>query len=603
MCPKCFGQGALAADTGWLSSTVPEEATADNAWPEVPGWRILGLLGAGGMGRVYRAEPEKGGEPWAVKVLDARWSRDPQMTARFEAEAAALMSLEHPHIVRVLELTETEDGRLCFVMELVDGCDLERLMRADRPGPARAVDIFCKVCSAVEHAHAAGFAHRDIKPANILAGRDGMVKLGDFGLVKKAPAEGAAALASIGGFTFTTDRFGTAYYVAPEILLRGRSEGTGADVYSLGVLLHHLLAGQMPIGNYTPVSQAAGLPRAFDRVIARALEADPARRTASVREMHAAVEAAWKEHLRSTDRVLQRRRWLLGAGAVMLAAGAALGGAWWQDRRMQPPQPAAYAAPGTATPARPWENSLGMRFVPVPGVDVLVSIWETRRRDVEPFIKAEKSMIAPTWRAEHVEKPKTGPNAFYKLDVGGVLMPTGSWDDPGYPVTPEHPAIYMTVRDAQRYCLWLTWKEQGEGRLQPGQRYRLPTNAEWLAACGGEDAALRPGNRAGPEARDERWPAGWPTFKERDPFPGASPAGSFPAEAHGLFDLSGNVTEWVMDEDENTGDLPSETAARLRGPAFNDGRRFMASFAYVRPMPDKVRLPNIGFRVVLDWKE
>ncbi|HCN77289.1 MAG TPA: hypothetical protein DIT13_08870, partial [Verrucomicrobiales bacterium] len=89
-------------------------------WPELPDWQILGVLGAGGMGTVFRAQRHADGIIAALKVLDGRWSRDPLMSARFEAEADALKRLEHPNIVRVLETCEAHDGRLCIVMELVD---------------------------------------------------------------------------------------------------------------------------------------------------------------------------------------------------------------------------------------------------------------------------------------------------------------------------------------------------------------------------------------------------------------------------------------------------------------------------------------------------
>ena len=600
LCPKCFAQNALDADAGWLAA--PDAAAAaggDDVWPSLAGWRVTGVLGAGGMGRVYRAESEADGTAGALKVLDGRWSRDPLMAARFEAEALALKKLEHPNIVRVLDTGETDDGRSCLVMEFVDGCDLGRLLRGEKLTPERATDIFQKVCAAVACAHGKGFVHRDIKPANILAARDGTVKLVDFGLAKNIQGEGGDGPA-IGSFTATTDHFGTAYYLAPERMLRMQA-GPEADVYALGVLLYHLLAGQMPIGKYTPLSQAAGLPGAFDEIVGHALEADPAKRTASVRALADAVAKAWRAHQSGAERGARRRRLVSVVAFLSLVFVAAVAGAFWQRAHARPPAPPMFRAPATAAREKPWENSLGMKFVPVAGTRVLFSIWETRRRDAEPYLQAERDLRGSTWWAEEAKDiSRTPANTGYMLDVGGQLIPGATWKDPGFPVTGDHPACFVTGREAERYCLWLTWKEQNEGRLKAGQHYRLPTTAEWLAACGGASAPVRPGNRAGPEARDERWPAHWPTSDERDDFPRLSPVGSFPAEPHGLHDISGNVSEWVAEPDRDLGDVWINGRFTLRGPAFNDGGPKKSSFAFVRPVGDKQRLPNIGFRVVLE---
>ena len=598
LCAKCFARSALDHDSGWLQSKADTHSGDD--WPDVHGWRITGVLGAGGMGRVYLAESEADERIAALKLLDARWSRDPLMVARFEAEAAALMSLDLPHIVRVMELTETADGRLCMVMEHVDGCDLGRLLRSERMIPERAMDIFQKTCAAVAHAHKEGFAHRDIKPANILIGRDGIVKLGDFGLAKKIAADAGDGASAIGGFTVTTDRFGTAYYLAPEALMHRDHNGQLADVYALGVLVYHLLTGQMPLGRFTPVSELTGLPKAFDSVIAAALEADPAKRTVSATELATQAANAWQEHVQTADRTLKRKRLVMTASALAAAASLAIGGALWQRSQITAPKPPVFPSPATASESKPWENSLGMKFVPVPGTRVLFSIWETRRRDVEPFVEAERGMIAASYRKALVEHDRDRLN-IHTL-IGGRLVKTGDWNDLGFPVTPDHPACFMLSGDGPRYCQWLTWKEQTEGRLHPGQCYRLPTAAEWLIACGGEDAIPRAGNVAGPEARDADWNNNWPTFADGDPYPRLSPVGAFPAELHGLYDMSGNVCEWVLKNETQFPGIVRDVDAMLLGPDFHDGSPDMVSFKHRRPLPNGTRLPNIGFRIVLDWQ-
>ena len=598
LCAKCFARSALDHDSGWLQSQADTHSSDD--WPLVHGWRITGVLGAGGMGRVYLAEAEADERSAALKLLDARWSRDPLMVARFEAEAAALMSLDHPHIARVVELTETDDGRLCMVMEHVDGCDLGRLLRSERIAPERAMDIFQKSCAAVAHAHNEGFAHRDIKPANILIGRDGIVKLSDFGLAKKSAIDAGDGASAIGGFTVTTDRFGTAYYMAPEALLHRDHSGQLADVYALGVLLYHLLTGQMPLGRYTPVSQLTHLPKAFDPVIASALEADPAKRIASVTELAAQATNAWQAHLTAADRALYRKRVLMTVSTLAAAAALIIGGALWQRSQIKAPKHPVFVSPSTASESKPWENSLGMKFVPVPGTRVLFSIWETRRRDVEPFVEAERGMITGSYRKSLIEHDRDRLNI--QTLLGGRLVKKGDWNNLGFPVTPDHPACFMQASDGPRYCQWLTWKEQNEGRLRPGQCYRLPTAEEWLTACGGEDAIPRAGNVAGPEARDADWNDNWPTFAEGDPYPRLSPVGAFPAELHGLYDMSGNVCEWVLRHETQFPGLVRDVDAMLLGPDFHDGSPETVSFKHRRPLPKSMRLPNIGFRIVLDWQ-
>ncbi len=174
LCATCLARGALDDDSGWLIHSTARLGHGGDE-PSVEGWRILGTLGAGGMGRVFQAESDANGTQAAIKVLDQRWSDDPAMVARFQNEARLLQSLDHPNIVRLIESMETDDGRLCLVTELVQGCDLGRLLRAEKLSHERAFEIFDKVCAAVRHAHEHGLVHRDLKPSNILVGRGGEV--------------------------------------------------------------------------------------------------------------------------------------------------------------------------------------------------------------------------------------------------------------------------------------------------------------------------------------------------------------------------------------------------------------------------------------------
>lgn len=580
-------------------------APAAAAMPEIPGWRVTGVLGAGGMGRVYLAEQEETGSPAAVKVLDARWAQDPVMLARFESEAETLRRLEHPGIVQLLDTGETMDGQLCLIMEYVDGCDLGRLLRAGGLPAARAAEIFRKVCEAVEHAHSRDVVHRDIKPSNILAAADGTVKLADFGLAR----DGAPHGSGIGGLTATTDQFGTAYYLAPERMQPGSPVQPQTDVFSLGVLLYHLFSGRMPLGNFTPLSRLAGLPQSFDVIVSRALQADPAQRTRSAAELLQAFEKAWQQHLAGATRRRALRRGLAAAAVLLLAAGSVAGGAWWQRRST--PEVKTFPVPASATQEKPWENSLGMRFVPVPGTEVLFSIWETRQRDIEPFVSARSEAFSMPWQ-EGARNARM--RAFRKSLAKGVHIPLDDGGAPDLTRAPDRAVGLIFAADATMFCRWLTWKEQIEGRITPQQYYRLPTSREWMTAAGGPQAERLPGNLAGTESLGKPWLVSRQVFPTSDEFDGAATVGSFPVERFGLFDISGNLSEWVCDpfflrdgeepDAETAGDSDKDNLSRanltytLRGPNFSDGTEAAARLGTVRPAP-KLRQLTCGFRVVL----
>lgn len=601
LCPSCVAGGAVAGGRGWLLQGGAG-ADAGAEFPQIDGWVIVGTLGVGGMGRVYQAESEPEGTPAAIKVLDPRWSADPTMVARFQNEARLLQSLQHPNIVQLIGSSQTPDGHLCLIMELVQGCDLGRLLRAEKLSHERAFEIFDKVCRAVAHAHSHGFIHRDIKPSNILVGRSGETKLADFGLAREM-VDGGGDLSLVSNLTATTDQFGTAYYMAPERMLGRQPPGPEADVYALGVLLYHLLAGQMPIGKFTPISALEGLPRELDAVIAAALEADPSKRTSSVTGLHDQAMGLWEAHQAGTLRIQKLRRAAVAAGALFVIVGGVIGGAWWQAQRMRP-KAIVFPDPAAAVTDRPWENSLGMKFVPVPGTKVLFSIYETRRRDADAFMKASMAAFDVPWLdGETVKRLEALNHTLWNFRGEDGLWTKFSYDDPGWPITPEHPAFFVSAVDAFRMCAWLTWKEKQEGRLKGRQHYRLPTTEEWLAACGGPDAPVRAGNVAGPEARIDIWPGTWPTFNESDPFARTAPVGSFPVEPHGLYDMSGNVTEWVNDakaDPQSLSPVMARLSIQLRGPAFNDGTPEHASFRYVRASLPAKRVVNVGFRMVLD---
>ncbi|MFR9799434.1 serine/threonine-protein kinase [Streptomyces sp. MS06] len=211
-------------------------------------YRLLAPLGEGGMGTVWRARDEVLHREVAVKEVRApaglAESEVRRLYARLEREAWAAARVADRNVVTVYDVA-TQDGRPWIVMELVRGLSLAELLDAEGPiDPRRAAHIGAEVLSALRAAHAAGVLHRDVKPANVLLSNDGRVVLTDFGI---AQVEGSSAL------TMTGEVIGSPEFLAPERAL-GRSPGTGADLWSLGVLLYAAVEGHSPFRQDTPLS-------------------------------------------------------------------------------------------------------------------------------------------------------------------------------------------------------------------------------------------------------------------------------------------------------------------------------------------------------------
>lgn len=255
----------------------PGPPTIAEMSPHFPQLEILDLLGAGGMGVVYKARQKSLDRLVALKVLpphQGSGERHESFTERFTREARALARLQHPNIVTVYDSGSVDD--LCyFIMEFVDGSNLRQLMgtSAGRLSPQDAMAIVPGVCDALEYAHAEGIAHRDIKPENILIDRKGRVKIADFGIAKLLQSPGTNYT-----LTHTQQVIGTMHYMAPEQIERPASVDHRADIYSLGVVLYEMVTGELPLGRFPlPSERALSDPR-LDQVVLRALEKEPARR-------------------------------------------------------------------------------------------------------------------------------------------------------------------------------------------------------------------------------------------------------------------------------------------------------------------------------------
>ncbi|HUE95997.1 MAG TPA: serine/threonine-protein kinase, partial [Longimicrobiaceae bacterium] len=255
--------GRLAAQIDW---SVPDPAEPGQLMSgrRIGPWRLLHMLGHGGMGDVYAAERADGAfeQRVALKLLRATLV-DPHGRDRFTAERQILARLNHPAIARLLDGGILDDGVPWFAMEYVEGVPITEACDAAAMDAAERVELFVRVCEAVDYAHRKLVVHRDLKPSNVLVTAEGRVKLIDFGVAELRAAEGRE----------TVDAHPvTPAYAAPE-QLRGEPTGTATDVWSLGVLLHELLTGHRPRPGDLPPDTGAG--RDIDAILRKALDPDP----------------------------------------------------------------------------------------------------------------------------------------------------------------------------------------------------------------------------------------------------------------------------------------------------------------------------------------
>jgi serine/threonine protein kinase len=284
ICPKCLLAIGLESNTqlGWDRSdaaTTPLPPTRHFVPPSptelagtLPQLEILELIGAGGMGAVYKARQPALDRLVAVKILPSEVSSDPSFAQRFTREAKSLARLAHPHIVSIYDFGST-GGLYYFVMEYVDGANLRHLMQTGGLQPAEALAIVPQICDALQFAHDEGIVHRDIKPENILVDKRGRVKIADFGLARLLG--GATRDVSL---TETNQVLGTLHYMAPEQIQGSREVDHRADIYSLGVVFYEMLTGDLPLGRFAAPSKKVEVDVRLDEVVLRSLETEPQRR-------------------------------------------------------------------------------------------------------------------------------------------------------------------------------------------------------------------------------------------------------------------------------------------------------------------------------------
>ncbi|MEW6304713.1 MAG: bifunctional serine/threonine-protein kinase/formylglycine-generating enzyme family protein [Verrucomicrobiota bacterium] len=602
------------------------------------------MLGRGGMGVVWLAHDEKLQRDVALKFLPDIVRMDASAFDLLKREARKNLEVTHPHIVRIYDFVD-DDTSAAISMEYIDGITLSKL-RVDREKkffePDELTVWISQLCAALDYAHnEAKLIHRDLKPSNLMVNSKGRLKITDFGIARSVSD-------SISRVTADRSTAGTLAYMSPQ-QLRGEKASAVDDIYSVGVTIYELLTSLPPfhsgdigqqVENKRPPRMSErrkelgldgeAIPEAWEETVAACLSKDPWSRPQSTVEVvqRLGLPALSTGHVVVSgasigSRWRRARSWEMLAGVCFLVALVA-GLSWYFNKdsmnqasnatpsaRPAEKRPAANkAAPtkagpsdevfddlatprvvpnvfGNLAPGQSWENSLGMRFVPVGKVGL--SVWETRVQDFAAFVDATGH---------------TTTTNIWSFGLEGWKRATNSWKEPGQLQSQLHPVCCVSWEDAMTFCRWLTETERKAGRLSNFQRYRLPYAAEWSQAAGeslfpwGEDwpPPNRAANLAGSEVRD----GGWPKNREiidgyEDQVSRTAPVGSFTANSLGIHDLAGNVWEWCMDWSDSS---------RLRrvfcGGAWDTTSSDLLKIGYQEPKEPNRGNQTIGFRCVLE---
>ena len=334
-------------------------------------YEVLGALGAGGMGEVYRARDTRLGRDVALKVLPADVAGDPDRRRRFEREARAVAALNHPAVLALYDVGEAE-GVAFMITELLEGETLRARLGRGPVSCERVAEWGASVADALAAAHAAGIVHRDLKPENLFLTRDGRLKVLDFGLAKElAVAAGGPDDATLAAPTGAGIVLGTVGYLSPEQARGERVDGR-SDIFSLGCVLYEALTGHRPFGGKTAQDHIAAVlrddppdaasiradaPRGLTRVVERCLAKEPEQRFQSASDLAFALRSLGSDVGRGVASAV--RQAASGATRLAPALGLALGLAglaagYWLRPSSEAPEPVVLAlTPGTSREASP----------------------------------------------------------------------------------------------------------------------------------------------------------------------------------------------------------------------------------------------------------
>ena len=586
-CVKAFGAGASTSN-----GALPQSSPTELAGEVLGNYLLMEPVGAGGMGRVYKARHRLMNRLVALKVLAPELLRSAAAKARFRREVETAARLTHPNIVAAYDAGEAA-GRDFLVMEYVEGQNLSDLVKRDGPLPVgRALAYLAQAARGLAFAHAAGVVHRDVKPANLLVDAAGAVKVLDMGLAR-LPLSGEGE--GEGGLTSSGVVMGTAAFMAPEQADDTHRADERSDVYSLGCCLFYLLTGRPPYEGRTPMAillahrerpipslrQARpDCPAAGDALFRRMIARRPADRPASMTAVLAELESLQRDLPTGRTQppcVYRRTAARLVAACLLLTMALAAVWVWVHPWRGQPLQPVApkddvpaaplavthgdtatvvapaerppssHPAPPPLPPAQPRTPAVETVRVPAgefwmgsPDSDPDASPDEKPRRRVKitlPFLLGKFKVTQALYQDVMGANPSAfGPtgrqqNKMKGIDTGALPVESIRWLD----------AVAFCNRLSERHGLKPYYHVEGSTvGVNGGDGWRLPTEAEWEYAC-----------RAGTETRwcfgddaadlgDYAWYAG----NSGDII---HPVGQKKPNAWGLYDMHGDVPEWCWD--------------------------------------------------------
>jgi len=652
-CIRCGKPLAAPSSPDQAASASPQSPVFDTDLARR--YTVVGIIGKGGMGRIYKARDNVLGETVALKTLLPQFVRDKMIVERFFNEARIARQLSHPNIIRVHDIGMTK-GSIYISMELVSGRSLRELIESMPQGHRlpllQTLRIFDDLCAALQYAHQFTI-HRDLKPENVMIDDKGHAKLMDFGISKLMTADNLTATSMV---------MGTPFYMSPEQLRNSKDVDARSDIYSLGVMLYEILTGDLPRGTARPASTIRReVPPALDPIVSKCLEPAPTHRYQSVQELRDALQeireliesesslevpdGGFRATIHPAASAVPPREWArkLAAGfaAVLIVTAAAWGVFRLQSLKAAPAKPSVEIE--TPVPQPLSKNELTAFQA---SFDELRTNLESAISETDETHQRVFDLALSKWEmAEQAQDEGRTEASQYALEAyqclvalsvwpsGMVFVPAGTvtlWDPTGTKQMDRYVSGFfideaeVTVDEYYLFCSTNNWPmPQGLDHALPNapivsvtyydaQAYaatndkKLPTEAQWVrAAYGGLDAP--PQYPWGPDAKPGACNARGLT-ETGDTYPYAAPVKSFEEDRtnFGCYDMAGNVSEWCRTAyqpipypetvDGAIDNLYFGTSIIIRGGNFNQFQNPMHLSR--RYAPYESTFVDLGFRCV-----
>ncbi len=597
-------------------------------------YEVIGVLGAGGMGRVYKVRNMISDRIEAMKVLLPNLADEPQLADRFIREIKVLASLNHPNIASLYTALRFEN-QLVMIVEFVEGDTLEDLLKLGRIPLREGIEYTCQALAALGYAHAKGVIHRDVKPANLMRTPQGVIKLMDFGIAKST-----ADLK----LTATGTTMGSLHYMSPE-QVKGAEVDARSDLYSVGVSLYRLVTVVFPFQGLSqydlmlaqiqqapppPIQADPSLPPAINEIILRALEKDPALRFQTAEDFRAALETAMTDRQTGATATALLETPRTPSQAPLISA----------PPQAVAPSPAA-SVPFPVSPPKPLGPATNRRGIYLVVGAVLAIVLVAVSAIVLPKFLATRRRAA-AGRVEGVSKETNRPLPHFLALPSGDMVLVGAGEarvgkdrhpvrldgfyidrtevtnqaylrfcrETQHPVPPgaeqappDYPVVNITFQEARDFALWT--------------KKRLPTGLEWEKSARGTSGQIYPW---GNDLRFDLANIPRNLAAAKSARLASATAYTSGASPYGALNMLGNAWEWIDipavapagAEFQNYAEMFSDLVpALVRTEPFYEVRG--GSYRYTpddptaliwdsSPVPARARKPDIGFRCVRDVK-